>query len=205
MAGADRRQFALFQEVQCSGISNPDCAIASCQHRADTVCRQSFSHGKTDDRQITKAVDALRGGYPQCSLLVLEEAGNGIARQSIGVRKVIGFVAVYPENPAPSGSNPQRAIAVSKDCGNPGVRAWHTGQRDVFPRFIRKVPELKASPRSFETGPQVAIGRYSERHNSEQQSVLLQFFLEKCCRGSRFPPAKPSKSADPEIPGLVYC
>jgi hypothetical protein len=68
--------------------------------------------GVRRDRVVAKTIEPAQGGDPNITFTILEERGNDVARESIGLRKYVGASLMEVHNTGTRGSNPDTAIAV---------------------------------------------------------------------------------------------
>src|ERR1700722_11361496 len=103
--------------VSTDGLQNaispyPDRAVSGSKARIHAVVAKSLPGRITDDTNIAKAIQSLGCRDPHISFPVLVKLIHGIAGQTVRSQDGIYFLAMYAEDAAAVGSNPQSILAV---------------------------------------------------------------------------------------------
>ena len=123
---------------------------------------QALVLGVRRDRVVAKTIEPAQGGDPNITFAIFEDRGNGIAGESISLRKYVGASLMDMHNTDFRGSNPDAAIAVPEKStpstlrAGSGYECWVSSfpppNRASFPgKGIKRVPSV-SSPTSCNPG-----------------------------------------------------
>src|ERR1700739_4708198 len=87
---AVNRNLIAIPPVQTSRRANPNAATHVCLDRPEHGTGQTLLDRKHRDRKVAEAIKAIRRGYPNIAFPILKEIENGIAGETIELRKLIG-------------------------------------------------------------------------------------------------------------------
>src|ERR1700688_1328680 len=86
---AVNRNLLAIPPVQASRRANPNATTHVCLDRPKRGTGQTLLDRNRRDWEVAEAVEAVRRSYPNIAFPILKESENGIAGETIGLRKLI--------------------------------------------------------------------------------------------------------------------
>src|SRR5262249_50108243 len=101
--------------VQATASSEPEASIPVSQNGADSGrTRQTLAVGQRCDSKVTKAVEPVRGTYPNATFTIYKEPIDRIPREPVRLCECVVASLVHVHKTLVTRSDPETAVAIAK-------------------------------------------------------------------------------------------